>query len=128
MVASGRCLSAVRKTVADELERWVDEGGLDGFNLAYAITPGTVTDFIDFVVPELQRRGRAQTAYAAGTFREKLSGTPGGKVHATHPAAQFRGAYANRESVADKTTASNFAERAGKRGGRVMRRVRTRPQ
>ena len=98
------------KTVADELERWVDEGGIDGFNLAYAITPGTVTDFIDYIVPELQRRGRAQSTYAAGTFREKLSGAPGGKVHETHPAAQFRGAYATRESVADKTTASNFAE------------------
>lgn len=96
--------------IADALERWVDEGGVDGFNLAYAITPGTVTDFIDFVVPELQRRGRAQTAYQPGNFREKLLGMPGGKVENTHPAAQFRDAYAGRESVADKTTPSNFSD------------------
>jgi FMN-dependent oxidoreductase (nitrilotriacetate monooxygenase family) len=96
--------------VADAMERWVDEGGIDGFNLAYAITPGTVTDFIDFIVPELRKRGRAQTSYKPGTFRQKLVGTPDGRVHSTHPAAQFRGAYAGKESVADRTTSSNFAE------------------
>ncbi len=95
--------------VADMLERWVDEGGIDGFNLAYAVTPGTVTDFIDYVVPELQRRGRAQTSYEPGNFRQKLIGTVDGRVERTHPAAAFHGAYAGRESVADKTTDSNFA-------------------
>jgi FMN-dependent oxidoreductase (nitrilotriacetate monooxygenase family) len=95
--------------VADMLERWVDEGGIDGFNLAYAVTPGTVTDFIDYIVPELQRRGRAQTSYATGSFRQKLIGTADGRVEPTHPAAAFHGAYAGQESVADTTTASNFA-------------------
>src|SRR5579875_3074306 len=38
------------KTVADELERWFDEADIQGFNLAYAITPGTFEDFIDYVV------------------------------------------------------------------------------
>ncbi|MFD1704722.1 LLM class flavin-dependent oxidoreductase [Methylopila henanensis] len=96
--------------VADELERWVDEGGIDGFNLAYAITPGTTTDFIDYVVPELRRRGRAQSSYKPGTFREKLLGTPNGRVEKTHPAAQYQGAYAGLESVADNTTSSNFSD------------------
>lgn len=91
------------KKVADELERWVDEGGIDGFNLAYAVTPATTTDFIDFVVPELRRRGRVQTAYKHGTFRQKLIGTADGRVESTHPAAKFRGAYVGKESVADKT-------------------------
>jgi dimethyl-sulfide monooxygenase len=95
--------------VADMLERWVDEGGIDGFNLAYAVTPGTVTDFIDYIVPELQKRGRAQTSYAPGNFRQKLIGTADGRVEPTHPAAAFHGAYEGRESVADKTTDSNFA-------------------
>jgi hypothetical protein len=31
---------------------------LTGFNLAYAVTPGTFADFIEYVVPELQKRGR----------------------------------------------------------------------
>jgi len=96
--------------VADELERWVDEGGIDGFNLAYAVTPGTTTDFIDYIVPELRKRGRAQTAYADGTFRQKLIGTKDGRVESTHPAAKFRGAFSGKASVADNTLPSPFAE------------------
>lgn len=98
------------KKIADELERWVDVGGLDGFNLAYAVTPGTTTDFIDFVVPELRKRGRAQSSYAPGTFRQKLIGTPDGKVESTHPAAQYRGAYVGKESCATNTLPSPFAQ------------------
>lgn len=94
--------------VADELERWVDVGGVDGFNLAYAITPGTTTDFIDFVTPELVRRGRVQTSYQPGTLREKLLGSPSPLVEESHPAARYRGAYAGRESVADRTLPSRF--------------------
>ncbi|SFV36716.1 LLM class flavin-dependent oxidoreductase [Hyphomicrobium facile] len=96
--------------VADELERWVDEGGVDGFNLAYAVTPGTTTDFIDFVVPELRKRGRVQTSYKEGTMREKLIGTKDGNVESTHPAAQYRTAYVGKESVASKTIASKFSD------------------
>ncbi|HML41840.1 MAG: LLM class flavin-dependent oxidoreductase [Hyphomicrobium zavarzinii] len=94
------------KKVADELERWVDEGGIDGFNLAYAVTPGTTTDFIDYVVPELRKRGRVQTSYKDGTFRQKLVGTPDAYVEPSHPAANYRGAYAGKESVASSTIAS----------------------
>lgn len=96
------------KTVADELERWVDEGGVDGFNLAYAITPASTTDFIDFVVPELRRRGRAQSGYAPGTLREKLLGDEGGRVRASHPAAQWGHHYVGRESVADASRGAPF--------------------
>ncbi len=78
-------------------------------NLAYAVTPGTVTDVIDDIVPELQKRGRAQSSYAPGNFWQKLIGTADGRVEPTHPAAAFHGAYEGLESVADKTTASNFA-------------------
>lgn len=44
-------------TVADELERWVREADLDGFNLAYVTTPGTFEDVVDLLIPELRRRG-----------------------------------------------------------------------
>ncbi|MFG1419448.1 LLM class flavin-dependent oxidoreductase [Xanthobacter sp. V0B-10] len=94
--------------VADELERWVDEGGVDGFNLAYAITPASTTDFIDFVVPELRRRGRAQSDYASGPLREKLLGDAGGLARASHPAAQWRSHYQGRESVADASRGRPF--------------------
>jgi FMN-dependent oxidoreductase (nitrilotriacetate monooxygenase family) len=96
--------------VADAMERWVDEGGIDGFNLAYAVTPGTVTDFIDYIIPELRKRGRAQSEYQPGNFRHKLFGTPNGRVETSHPAAQYRDAFVGKASAADKTTASNFDE------------------
>lgn len=89
--------------VADELERWVDEGGVDGFNLAYAITPGSTSDFIDYVVPELRKRGRAQSEYKPGTFREKLLGTPTPHAAPDHPASRFHGSYAGKPSVADSS-------------------------
>ncbi len=94
------------KTVADDLERWVDEGDIDGFNLAYAVTPGTTSDFIDYVVPELRKRGRVQTSYQPGVFRQKLIGTPDGRTESSHPAAKYRGGLVGTESVADSTIES----------------------
>lgn len=72
-------------TVADELERWVDTTGIDGFNLAYAVTPGTFADFVELVVPELQRRGRVPAHYEGATLREHLGGNA--QVSPGHPAA-----------------------------------------
>lgn len=63
------------QTIADKLEAWVAETDVDGFNLAYAVTPGSFNDFIEHIVPELQRRGRYKTAYKQGTLREKLFDT-----------------------------------------------------
>jgi FMN-dependent oxidoreductase (nitrilotriacetate monooxygenase family) len=60
--------------VADFLQEWVEETDVDGFNLAYAITPGTFEDIVEFIVPELQRRGVYQTEYVPGTLRHKLHG------------------------------------------------------
>lgn len=76
-------------TVADQLERWTEESGVDGFNLAYAVYPESFTDFIDLVIPELQRRGRYKTAYAPGTLREKLFNGDA-RLPANHPAAAYR--------------------------------------
>ncbi|MGH9887009.1 MAG: NtaA/DmoA family FMN-dependent monooxygenase, partial [bacterium] len=74
--------------VADELEAWVDQTGIDGFNLAYVVMPETFTDFVDQVVPELQRRGRLKAAYPSGTLRQKLFGRT--RVPDSHPAAALR--------------------------------------
>ncbi|CEA07013.1 Dimethyl-sulfide monooxygenase [Arthrobacter saudimassiliensis] len=75
--------------VAEELIRWVEDTDVDGFNLAYAITPGTFEDIVEFVVPELQKRGAYRTAYEPGTLRHKLFGA-GDKLPATHRGARFR--------------------------------------
>jgi FMN-dependent oxidoreductase (nitrilotriacetate monooxygenase family) len=77
------------REIADDLQSWVDETGVDGFNLAYAVTPETFVDVVELVVPELQRRGVYQTEYAPGTLREKLHGA-GARLAATHPGARRR--------------------------------------
>jgi len=60
--------------VADELEAWIAETDLDGFNLTRTVTPESYVDFIDLVIPVLQARGSYKTAYAQGTLREKVFG------------------------------------------------------
>ena len=75
--------------VADAMEDWIDETGLDGFNLAFAVRPETFVDIVDLLVPELQRRGRYRRSYRPGTLREKLGGI-GPYLPGDHPAAAFR--------------------------------------
>ncbi|MCC2029150.1 LLM class flavin-dependent oxidoreductase [Microbacterium sp. YMB-B2] len=75
--------------VADFLQEWVEETDVDGFNLAYAITPGTFEDVVTLIVPELQRRGVYQTEYAPGTLRNKLHGR-GDRLPDEHRGAGFR--------------------------------------
>lgn len=75
--------------VADELQGWIEETDVDGFNLAYAITPGTFQDIVDHLVPERQRRGAYPTSYAPGTLREKLLGN-GPQLPPEHRGASFR--------------------------------------
>lgn len=75
--------------VADELQSWVDETGIDGFNLSRTVVPESYEDFVDLVVPVLQERGVYKTAYAEGTLRRKLFGE-GDRLPARHTAAQFR--------------------------------------
>lgn len=76
--------------VADELESWIDETDIDGFNLAFAVRPETFSDVVDFVVPVLQKRGRYKRDYAPGTLREKLFGQGHARLGPGHPAARYR--------------------------------------
>jgi hypothetical protein len=62
--------------VAEELVAWVDETDVDGFNLAYAVTPESFADFVDLVVPELQKRGHYEMEYAPGTVRSTTIASP----------------------------------------------------
>jgi FMN-dependent oxidoreductase (nitrilotriacetate monooxygenase family) len=75
--------------VAEELRAWAEDTGVDGFNCAYAVTPGSFADIADLVVPELQSRGLYKHDYAPGTFREKLFGR-GPRLPSSHPAAAVR--------------------------------------
>lgn len=87
---AGPVVVGAPEQVADALELWVD-AGVDGFNLAYSTLPGSFVDFIEGVVPVLQKRGRMQTEYRPGTLREKLFPGRGARLAAPHPAAAGRG-------------------------------------
>jgi FMN-dependent oxidoreductase (nitrilotriacetate monooxygenase family) len=58
--------------IVDMMEEWVTEKGCDGFNIMPPVFPGDLEDFVDHVVPELQRRGLYRTAYSGTTFRDNL--------------------------------------------------------
>jgi FMN-dependent oxidoreductase (nitrilotriacetate monooxygenase family) len=74
--------------VADALQEWQEDTDIDGFNLPYAITPGTFEDLVDYLVPELQRRGVYKQAYTPGTLRHKLFGQ-GDHLPADHRGARY---------------------------------------
>jgi hypothetical protein len=76
--------------VADELQSWVEETGVDGFNISRVVTPETLEDFVDLVVPILQERGIYKRDYAEGTLREKLFGQGQALLPDTHPGASYR--------------------------------------
>ncbi|MBY5773450.1 LLM class flavin-dependent oxidoreductase [Rhizobium leguminosarum] len=77
------------QTVADLMQEWIEDTDVDGFNLAYAVTPESFEDAVDLLVPELQKRGVYKTDYAKGTLREKLGGK-GPRLVAPHPGAAYR--------------------------------------
>lgn len=86
---SGPVIVGSVQEVADEMQRWVADTGIDGFNLAYTVAPESIEDFVELVVPELQQRGAYKTEYRPGTLREKLFAESPRLQH-PHPAAQFR--------------------------------------
>lgn len=58
--------------IADEMQEWLESGGSDGFNVMFPWLPGGLDDFVDKVVPELQRRGIFRREYEGSTLRENL--------------------------------------------------------
>jgi alkanesulfonate monooxygenase len=58
--------------IADQMEIWFRNGGADGFNVMPPYLPGGLEEFVDHVIPELQRRGLFRTEYEGRTLRENL--------------------------------------------------------
>ena len=78
------------KTVADTLQTWVDEAGIDGFNISYAINPGDFEAVIKWLLPELRARGVFWEDYTASTTRENYFGDGlGPRLRADHPGAKY---------------------------------------
>ncbi|WP_025731598.1 LLM class flavin-dependent oxidoreductase [Heyndrickxia ginsengihumi] len=74
--------------IADTMELWINEVGVDGFNIAYAVTPETFEDFVEYVIPVLQDRGLVRKEYEDGTLRNHLFGYDQLPNH--HPGRQSR--------------------------------------
>jgi len=62
--------------IADAMEEWFTTGAADGFNVQCPYLPGGAADFVDLVVPELQRRGLFRREYEEATLRERLGMAP----------------------------------------------------
>lgn len=101
------------ESIADQLQEWVEKSGVDGFNLAYTLAPGTFEDFVELVVPILKKRGVVwgdypsveqpreeevedgpKTGYGRGekvgiTTREKLYGVGQKRLRSDHYASKF---------------------------------------
>ncbi|WP_052794476.1 LLM class flavin-dependent oxidoreductase, partial [Acinetobacter baumannii] len=86
---NGPVLVGSAETVSDALQQWVEDTDIDGFNLAYILAHQTFADVVEFIVPELQKRGVYQTSYAQGTLREKLFGA-GPYLPENHRGAKYR--------------------------------------
>jgi hypothetical protein len=63
------------------MEQWVTMGATDGFMMQFATLPGGLQDFVQLVVPELQRRGLFRTEYAGPTLRDHLGLARPGNPH-----------------------------------------------
>lgn len=59
-------------TIVDTLQEWFENEAADGFNILPPWLPTGLDDFVDLVIPELQRRGLFRTAYEGRTLRENL--------------------------------------------------------
>jgi hypothetical protein len=58
--------------IADQMEEWLYSDACDGFNIMFPWVPGGLDDFVDRVVPELQRRNLFRREYEGKTLRENL--------------------------------------------------------
>ncbi|ENV32730.1 LLM class flavin-dependent oxidoreductase [Acinetobacter gerneri] len=74
-IASARghwTLIGTPEQIVDQLQEWFENEAADGFNVLPPSTPAGLNDFVELVVPELQRRGLFRTEYEGSTLRENL--------------------------------------------------------
>jgi FMN-dependent oxidoreductase (nitrilotriacetate monooxygenase family) len=68
----GLALVGTPAMIADQMEEWLYSDASDGFNIMFPYVPGGLDDFVEQVVPELQRRGLFRREYEGRTLRENL--------------------------------------------------------
>jgi alkanesulfonate monooxygenase len=69
---AGLAMVGTPATIADEMEAWLDGEACDGFTAMFPYLPAGLDDFVNLVVPELQRRGLFRREYEGATLRENL--------------------------------------------------------
>ena len=69
---SGAAFVGTAQSIADEMQDWLETEACDGFNVMFPYLPGGLDDFVEQVVPELQRRGIFRREYEGSTLRENL--------------------------------------------------------
>jgi alkanesulfonate monooxygenase len=75
-MGSGLNVIGTADEIADVMQAWFMQGACDGFNITPPYLPGGCEDFVELVIPVLQRRGLFRTAYAGTTLREHLGLPP----------------------------------------------------
>jgi FMN-dependent oxidoreductase (nitrilotriacetate monooxygenase family) len=81
------------QTAADTLQKFINEAGIDGFNLSYAISPGNFEDMIKYLWPELRKRGVFWDDYEKEgiSMRESYLGDgKGPRLRDEHPSVSYR--------------------------------------
>ncbi|MBB5685691.1 NtaA/DmoA family FMN-dependent monooxygenase [Sphingobium boeckii] len=87
---TGLGFTGTPEQIADEVEAFVDQTGVDGFLIEPFLTPSTYDDFVDGIMPALRKRGLAKSGYAGSTLREHLFGEGHARLGNDHIAASFR--------------------------------------
>ena len=67
-----KTIKGTAKDIADVMEHWFTSGACDGFMMQFHTLPGGLRDFVESVIPELQRRGLFREDYAGPTLRDHL--------------------------------------------------------
>ena len=88
VVGGGFYLIGTAADVVDGLQEWYEAEACDGFNVLPPYLPGCCDDFVEFITPELQRRGLFRTAYEGTTLRENLGLKPHVNRHEAARAAR----------------------------------------
>ncbi len=77
-----KTIKGTPKQIVDVMEQWIEMGATDGFMMQFSTLPDALEDFVNLVVPELQRRGMFRTQYTGTTLRDHLGLVRPANAHA----------------------------------------------